>query len=199
MKPLRAALGFRLHTGWAAVVAVAHRPGKIEVLLRRRLELLPADGSIPRFVYHSAAEMEAADSAALVKRATAEARKTARAAVKEIVEMLRGMDVSLQAAGISTGSTKVPAELARILASHPLIHSAEGVLFQQAVAGACEHCELAILTVREREALTRAAEACGSTADRFRESLDGLRKTVGPPWGVDQKTATAAALLALHS
>lgn len=199
MPVLRAALGFRLHTGWAALVAVAQRPDKIEVLLRRRLELLPADGSIPRFVYHTAAELNAGESAALVKRATAGALKTARAAVKEIVEMLRRLDVSLDAAGIPTGSTKVPAELARILSSHPMIHSAEGVLFQQAVAGACEGCGLAIVTVREREVLTRAAEACGSDAARFRESLDGLRKTVGPPWGADQKTATAAALVALTS
>jgi len=199
MPVLRAALGFRLHTGWAAVVAVAGRAGKIEVLLRRRLELLPADGSIPRFVYHTAAELDAAEAAALVKRATTGAHKTARTAVKEIVEALRGLDVSLEAAGIPTGSTKVPAELARILASHPMIHSAEGALFQQAVAGACEHCGLAIVTVREREALTRAAEACRSDAARFRETLDGLRKTVGPPWGADQKTATAAALVALNS
>ena len=33
-----AAIGFRLHTGWAALVVAAGRPGKVEVLLRRRFE-----------------------------------------------------------------------------------------------------------------------------------------------------------------
>lgn len=199
MAILRAALGFRLHTGWAALVAVARRSEQIEVLLRRRIELLPADGSVPRFVYHTAAELEGTEPAALVKRAVAGSRKTAQAALKEIIEMLRRLDVTLEHAGIPTGSTPVPAALDRILASHPLIHAAEGALFQKAVAEACETCSLKIVTPREKDVFPRAAEACGSDAARFRESLDGLRKTVGPPWGADQKTATAAALLALAS
>jgi hypothetical protein len=199
MAVLRAALGFRMHTGWAALVAVAYRPGKIEILLRRRLELLPADGSIPRFVYHTAAEMDGRKSATLVKDAAAASNKTARAALKEIVEMLRRLDVSVEAAAVPVGSTKIPAELARILAAHPLIHAAEGALFRQSVTHACQSCGLKILSVREREVLPRAAEACGSDLAQFSESLNGLRVAVGPPWGADQKTATAAALLALSA
>jgi hypothetical protein len=57
--PTLAALGCKLHTGWAMLVAVAGDPGGIEVLLRRRIDLLPPDNSIPRFVYHQAAEMPA--------------------------------------------------------------------------------------------------------------------------------------------
>ena len=74
MAVARAALGFRLHTGWAAVVAAAGQPGKIEVLLRSRIELLPPDGSIPRFVYHEAAALDASGAAALVKRAASASR-----------------------------------------------------------------------------------------------------------------------------
>ena len=196
---MRAALGFRLHTGWAALVAAGQQHDHIEVLLRRRVELLPADGSIPRFVYHTAAELEGAEPAALVKRAAAGSQKTAKAALAEIVAMLRRLDVTLDCAGIPTGSTQVPDDLARILGAHPMIHAAEGALFQKAVAAACESCGLEIVTTKERDVFTRAAEACGSDAARFRESLDGLRKKVGPPWGADQKTATAAALLALKA
>jgi hypothetical protein len=198
MAVVRAALGFRLHTGWAALVAVAW-PGKIAVLLRRRVELLPADGSIPRFMYHTAAEMEAAEGAALVKRAVSAARKTAEAVLEEAVEQLRRMNIAVKAAGIPTGSTAVPDELNRILKSHPLIHAAEGALFHGAVASACESCGLKITAVREKELLARAAESYGTDTARFRHLLDELRKTTGPPWTTDQKTATAAALLALKS
>jgi hypothetical protein len=52
--------------------------------------------------------------------------------------------------------------------------------------------------LRERDLLTRAAEAYGTGAERFRKLVDELRKTAGPPWSVDQKTAAAAALLALR-
>jgi hypothetical protein len=199
MAVLRAALGFRMHTGWAALVAAARLPGKFEVLLRRRIELLPDDGSIPRFVYHTAAEMDRTESAALVKRAVAGSQKAARTALNEIVESLRRSEVAVESAGIPTGSTKLPPELAAILGSHPLIHAAEGALFQQAVSRACESCGLRVVTVRERDVFAQAAGACGSEVTHFRESLNELRAAVGPPWGADQKTAAAAALLALRS
>ena len=194
----RAALGFRLHTGWAALVAVTGGVEQTKILLRRRLELLPADESIPRFVYHSAAEMNPAESAALVKRAAAGAQKTAAVVLKEAVEELRRMGVAVHSAGIPTGSTTLPDELDRILKSHPLIHAAEGALFQRAVAHACETCGLKVTTVRERELMTRAAEVYGTEPARLRASLDALRKTAGAPWSADQKTATAAAWLALR-
>ncbi|HLK51407.1 MAG TPA: hypothetical protein VKT49_24870 [Bryobacteraceae bacterium] len=192
-----AGLGFRLHTGWAALVAIAE-PDKIEVVLRRRVELLPADDSIPRFVYHSAAEMDRAEAAALVKRSARAAEKTAGAALRETLDELRRMKIAVKTAGIPTGSTVPPRELDRILKSHPLIHAAEGALFQAAVARGCQECGLKITTVREKELLERAAEACGTEPARFRKSLDDMRKNAGPPWGVDQKTAAAAALLALR-
>jgi hypothetical protein len=198
MALVRAALGFRLHTGWAALVAIA-QPEKIEIVLRRRVELLPADDSIPRFVYHTAAEMERPEAAALVKRAARAADKTAAAAVREAVEELIRMKITVRAAGIPTGSTAVPEELDRILKAHPLIHAAEGALFQRAIARGCEECGLRITTVREKDLQDRAASACETEPARFRKLLDDLRKSAGPPWSVDQKTAAAAALLALRA
>lgn len=197
MAAVRAALGFRLHTGWAAVVAVSGQRASVNVLLRKRIELLPGDGSIPRFVYHAAAEMDAAASAELVKRAASGAQKVARSALTEILEELRQQGVTVNVAGIPTGSTAVPSELAKILGAHPLIHAAEGELFLKAAAGACERCGLNVVTARERELWERAAAVDGMDAVRLRRKIDELRQSVGAPWSADQKIATAAALLAL--
>lgn len=197
MAALQAGLGFRLHTGWAAVVAAAVRSNQIEILTRRRIELLPGDESVPRFVYHQAAERGAKESAALVKRAVAGSRQTARAAVKDVLEWLRRMDIAVDRAGIPGGSTRVPANLAQILGSHPLIHAAEGALFHSAVTQACASAGLEVVTMRERDVLARAAAAQGIGEAGFRKSLDDLRKTIGPPWTADEKIAAAAALLAL--
>ncbi len=197
MALVRAALGFRLHTGWAAVVAAAVRSNQIEILTRRRIELLPTGGSIPRFVYHQATELDAKESAALLRRAAAGSRQAARAAVKEVLEWLQRRDIEVEGAGIPGGSTAVPADLAQILGSHPLIHAAEGALFHAAVAGACERAGLKVVTVRERDAVSRAAAARGIAEPQFRQSLNDLRKTIGPPWTADQKIAAAAAVLAL--
>jgi len=193
-----AALGFRLHTGWAALVVVAGAAGKFEVLLRRRVELLPPGEAIPRFVFHHAAELPAAQAAELIERAEDASRKAAQTAVKDVLDHLRSLDRVAKAAGFACGSRPVPKDLAVVLRSHPMIHSAEGALFQRAVASACESCGLASIAAREREVWTKAAATWSLAEASLCEQVDGLRKSVGAPWGTDQKTAMAFALLALR-
>jgi len=85
-----------------------------------------------------------------------------------------------------------------VLRSHPMIHAAEGSLFQRALASACQGCGLTVISVREREVWLNAASAWSLKEAELHEQVDGLRKSVGAPWGTDQKTATAFALLALR-
>jgi hypothetical protein len=103
----RAALGFKLHTGWAMLVAVAGQPGEIQVLFRRRIELLPRDESIPRFVYHEAAELPLPRATALVKRASEASQKAARLAVKEVLRELDSRGAKAAVCGVLSGSTPV--------------------------------------------------------------------------------------------
>ena len=195
----RAALGFKLHTGWAALVAVAGHPGEIQVLLRRRIELLPSDNSIPRFVYHEASELPLEQATELVKRATKASTDAARLALKESLEDLGSRGVRVDVCGVLAGSTSVPDDLSAILRSHPRIHAAEGALFQNATVAACESRGLTVVQAREREVWTRAADAWGVAEAGLRRNVDALRKTLGPPWSADHKTSTAIALLALKS
>jgi hypothetical protein len=193
-----ATLGFRLHTGWATLVAVSGEPDRLEVLLRRRIELLPPGDVIPRFVYHAAAELRAPQAAELIQRAEAASQEAARAAVKDVLDHLRSLDCTVKAAGIASGSKPLPKDLFAVLHAHPMIHTAEGVLFQQAVAWACRRCGLDVVSAREREVWHAAATLWGVKEAGFRKQVDGLRKSVGAPWGTDQKTAAAFALLALQ-
>jgi len=193
-----AALGFRLHTGWAALVAIAGVPGKFQVLLRRRIELLPRGDSVPRFVYHKAAELRPSDAAELVSRAEAASEESARTAVKEVLAPLGALTIVVKAGGIPCSSRPVPTDLSAVLRSHPMIHTAEGVLFQRAVTSACQACGLAVISVREREVWRSVSTSWSLKEEEMRTQVDGLRKSVGAPWGTDQKTATAFALLALR-
>jgi hypothetical protein len=195
----RAALGFKLHTGWAALVAITGQPGRLEVLLRRRIELLSPGESVPRFVYHAASELPPSQAGDLVRRAEAVSQEAAKTAIKDVLEHLQSLNLAVKAAGISSGSTRVPKDLSAALRSHSLIHAAEGVLFQQAVASACKACKLAVISLRERDVWLNAATAWGLKETELRRQVDGLRKSVGAPWATDQKTATALALLALGS
>ncbi|HKV78403.1 MAG TPA: hypothetical protein VJP02_09700 [Candidatus Sulfotelmatobacter sp.] len=193
-----AALGFRLHTGWAALVAIAGTPGKFQVLLRRRIKLLPRGDSVPRFVYHKAAELPLSEAVELVSRAEAASEESARTAMKEVLDHLGSLAVEVKAGGIPCSSRPVPTDLSAVLRAHPMIHTAEGVLFQRAVTSACQVCGLAVISAREREVWRTAASSWSLTEEELRQQVDGLRKSVGAPWGTDQKTATAFALLALR-
>ncbi len=169
MPPVPAALGFSLHTGWAAAVVVTGDPRKVEVILRLRLELLPSGGC-------------------------REAHRT----VQEAFEASSSAGRKIVAAGIPTGSTKLPGDLSKILAAHALIHAAEGHLFSQAIVAACQSCGVHPVTVRLRDIWGKAAAACEMEEKELRGAVDNIRKTVGPPWSRDQKIATVAALLALR-
>ena len=93
------ALGFRAHSGWAALVAVAGSPRPacppIEPLVidRRRIEL--ARAGVPVQPYHAAAELELKQAAELIARCAQEACELAREALLGRVAQLRqkGYDV----------------------------------------------------------------------------------------------------------
>jgi hypothetical protein len=195
---VRAALGFKLHTGWAMLVAVAGQPGEIQVLFRGRIALLPPDESVPRFVYHQAAELPLSQATALVKRAREASQKAARFAMKDVLRDLESRGAKPDVCGVLSGSTSVPDDLSRILRSHPLIHAAEGALFQQAIVSACESCGLTVTAAREREVWSRTAAAWGLSEAGLRKEMNALRKSVGAPWSADHKTSAAIALLALR-
>jgi len=77
--------------------------------------------------------------------------------------------------------------LAAILAAHPLIHTAEGELFRDVLVWAARECRLPVTGVREK-----ALDAASL------KRVDGLGKSLGPPWTQDQKYATVAALMAAY-
>lgn len=196
--PAPAALGFKLHTGWAVLVALAGDASKPDVLMRRRIELLPQDASVPRFVYHEAAKLSVSQAVVAIRRAEGVSLEATRHAVDNALADLRALDRPVQSAGLSSGSKPVPENLATVLGSHPLIHTAEAALFRQAVASACGSCGLKVVSVQERKVWTETAATWGVKEALLQKRVGGLRKTLGAPWSTDQKTAAAFALLALR-
>jgi hypothetical protein len=199
MPPARVALGFKPHTGWAVVVALTGTPDGPTILLRRRIALVPEDDSIPKHMYHAAQELGTIEGAKVVARATVACEKVAFDAVRAIVRDLRTQGKSVVCAGIATGSGKAPAELAAILRAHTLVHSAEGAFFVRMLAQACAALKLEVIAAREREVWDEAAAAWGLAPANLRSSIDGVRAVAGAPWSIDQKVASAVALLALRT
>jgi hypothetical protein len=117
--------------------------------------------------------------------------------VNEVREHLGSLVLEVQAAGIASGARPVPQDLSAVLA-HPLMHTAEAEPFRRAIRSACKSWSLPDISAREREVWPNAARAWGLKEAELRLQVDRLRKAAGAPWGTDQKTATAFALLALR-
>src|SRR5437762_12413779 len=143
-----AALGFRAHSGWAAVVAIAGPIKSPEVVGRRRIGL--ADPKIPRPVqpYHAAQEMELKDAEAYIGKFTVEARNFATQAIHAAIRELRSEGFQAIGCGIVSGSGRPAPTVEAALASHPLLHTAEGELFRNAIIHAAERCRLPVHGVR---------------------------------------------------
>jgi hypothetical protein len=183
-----ATIGFRLHTGWAMLVAVAAEGDALRVLHRCRMELLPP--GLGRFVYHEAATLPLAEAERVIESVRRTAEDTALAALRSALQNLK-----VASACIPTGSASVPDDLAAVLRSHARIHAAEGALFAGAIASACKRLKIPLITVRERDLWSRASANAGMSEAELKAGIDAVRKTLGPPWTADHKIATAAALV----
>jgi hypothetical protein len=185
---MRTALGFRAHSGWAAVVAVAGTVDAPRILERRRIVI--ADPDIPgsKQPYHAAAELPFPKAEALVRRATESSRGLALEAVSALLKALRSKGHDVAGCGILRGSGRALPALQGILAAHPLIHTAEGEMFRDVLVWAGEECGLRVTPVREKELDAVSLQ-----------HLASLGKLIGPPWTQDQKCAALAGLLSLRT
>jgi hypothetical protein len=190
---VRAALGFQARTGWAALVALAGTADAPVLALRRRIELV--DGSVPAHVFHAAKESD--DPRLLVQSARRVTRTVARRAVREAVRELEHEGHRVVGMGLGVGTGTVPDRLEAILASHALLHAAEGELYRQALIDAGDHYELPVVQLPRRTIADDAATALGVRPSVLRDRVAAMGRAAGPPWRQEQKEAVLAACVAL--
>ncbi|HEX9186911.1 MAG TPA: hypothetical protein VGB87_07560 [Vicinamibacteria bacterium] len=189
-----ASLGFRAHSGWAALVAVAGPGAEPIAVLRRRLVL--SEGT-PRQPFHAAEGRPFATAEELIFRSTEEARALAERAVKDAVAELRAAGHEPVASGLLLAAGRSLPGLREVLASHALIHAAEGELFREALRQASRRHGLGLLEVRERELEGRAARSLRQPLAGIQRCVAGWGRELGPPWTQDEKRAALVAWLAL--
>ena len=97
-----------------------------------------------------------------------------------------------------TASGRELPPLAGILAAHPLIHTAVGEFFRNAICSACEGLRLNVLRVREREVESAAKASLGRSAAAVMKQIANAGKSLGSPWTQDHKKAALAAWMAVH-
>jgi len=192
-----AAIGFRVHSGWTSLVAVALEKNQPIVLLRTRPHLVETFSYTFRQPYHTAEKMELGEARGFLAQQRKEARHLARAAIRAAREQISQQGFRLTRAALLLASGRPLPELAKILASHSTIHAADGEFFREAVLYAASRAALPLAAIRERNLLPQASSQLRRKPSELGKLIAGLGKPLGAPWTQDEKFATLAAWLAL--
>jgi hypothetical protein len=192
-----AALGFRAHSGWAAAVTVSGTPRRPEILDRRRIEI--ADPSIPGSLqpYHAAEELPFARAKDLLKRCEEGSTRLAHKAVGKLVSDVAAKGYAIAGCGLLLASGRPLPRLESVLASHALIHAADGEHFRDALVRAGKRHGFSVLRVPEREIYAAAAKRFRIPATDLQARVNDAGKPLGLPWTADQKLAALVAWLVL--
>jgi hypothetical protein len=193
----RAALGFQMHSGWGVLVAVSGVPRAIEILARRRI--VTADPEMPGAIqpYHHAMNLEFPEKH-LANCAVA-SKHLAAAAIADLIAELNASHYRVVCAAVLLASGRSLPPLEKILAAHPLIHTAEGEFFRHTATQACEDLQIPVTAIKQRDLDERAKATFGKLASAVHSTIENLGKTIGPPWTKDHKTAALAAALLLST
>lgn len=196
---MKAAFGFKAHSGWAALVLVGIEGGRAQVLDRRRLELTGPGETWAKAPYHAAEELKPDVARKLVQRGLAVARRNTGRALRDETRRATEAGHQVAACAVLMGEPMPPWSTDQILAVHFRMHKAEGVLWREAIVNAAEEIGLRPVPVDEKRLAEAAREALGATPAGVAKRIARMGSGIGPPWGKDQKDAALAALIALQS
>ena len=195
MKP--AALGFRVHSGWTSLIALALEDNEPIILARQRPHLVATFSYTFRQPYHTAEKMTLDEAEAFLTQQQGEARRLALQALRAAQTEATQQGYQLTRAALLLASGRPLPELAKILVSHSIIHTADGEFFREALLHACARAKLAVTKIKDRELLATASATLRQKPPALTRFVSDLGKPFGSPWTQDEKFATLAAWIAI--
>ena len=190
-------MGVRVHSGWGALVVVSGEAATVEVIERRRIVLTDPQVAGANQPYHWAAKMGLLEAEEYVSGCAVVSERLALVAAGDLIRELHNRDYEVKGVAVLLASGRALPALSEILASHALIHTAEGEFFRKAFWRACERLEIPVTALRERDLEERAQAAFGKVAAQVQRRISTLGRFLGPPWTEDQKKAAVAASIVL--
>jgi hypothetical protein len=190
-------LGFRVKSGWAAVVLLtepAHSPQLSDV---SRIEL--CDPRLPetRQPYHAAMGKLETESTKLNQRERV-VRNISQQSLTRLLKGYRQKGFRIMRAALVVGSQIDPANIAN---PHIRAHALEGRLFRSAVAETLQDHEIHTDVLLERDAYASVAARLKQSSRDVKRAIQDLGRSTpakGGPWRAEQKLAALAALFALR-
>jgi hypothetical protein len=193
----QAAVGFRVHSGWSALVAVSLEKDGPIVLSRERVHLVETFIYKFRQPYHTAERMPLEKARVFVDASLVEAKRLAGGALRSTQKELGNKGYELARGALLLASGRKLPGLESILLSHALIHTADGEHFREALRHAGADCGVEMACIKERELLDLGVKTLRTKRDRLLRRLTGLGTGFGSPWTQDEKYAALAAWLVL--
>lgn len=170
MKPPRGScvLGFAAHSGWTAVVVIGGTRTKPRVLARERFELADESLAGSRQPYHAIEGLPLGEASARLAMLKAFTARLAARGIHTLLQTARAAGLEPAAAGILDSSGRDSRKLEAILASHALIHAADGNHFREARGAACAAERLPCTRIRRQDLTGEAARNRSQRIRRLR-------------------------------
>jgi len=184
------------HTGWAHMVCVVAGDGVPSVIERRRVALI--ERGLPTQPYeHDSTAMREDEAQALVERVRRSVASHTADALHRVVTELAPTHTVVALAIRKPPFPRLPKSIATIRASHRLVCSADGMLYQLAICRAARQLGLDVQLCRRGDETSRAAQVLDVTPGDVEEFITGTGRPAGPPWTQEHRRAYAAGIAAL--
>ena len=173
----RAALGVRMHSGWGVLVAISGDADSTEIVDRRRIVVTDAKHFRGQAALSLCGRARASESPRNILPIVP---RSPSAWLSQLSKAWsgnwRGAIIMWWVPPYFWHRVRSLPCLSNILASHPLIHTAEGEFFRDAVKKACERLEIPVTAIRERDVDEQAKQTFGNTTNRMQRKISGLGK-----------------------
>jgi hypothetical protein len=175
------------------VVVVTGDVDHLEVLIRSRVEMADPDLAGSKQPYHEVEGLPLEEAEGRLERLRASAGTMAHDGIRALLDDIDRSNSAPRAAGILDSSGRKGDSLADVLASHALIHTADGNHFREALAEGCARCGLTVIRIRQRDLIDRAAATLRKSPAQLAATVRTIGRPLGAPWGADQKSAALLA------
>jgi len=182
-------LGFRVKSGWAAAVLIAHSGKSPTVIDSRVIELADPDVAHSRQPYHAGLGTAQTDTAK-VTRLVRGIERFSRRTIKGLLDEYRATH-RLRRAAVVASSLTDPASIAN---QHMRARASEGRLFRTVLVDGLENCDIRVRVVLEREVYELLGKALRLRPSEAKHKVAALGESVAR-WRAEQKVAAAAAWL----
>jgi hypothetical protein len=189
----RAALGFRVKSGWAAAVVLTGSACSPQLCDVQRIDF--SDPQLPetRQPYHAAMGKLETDPRKIDRRVRV-VRSIAQRSIATLLAGYRQNGYSIRRAALVVGSRIDPASVTN---PHIRAHAFEGRLFRSVVEKSLQTHRIRTDVLIERDAYMQAAIQLKQSNENVRRTVQNFSRETEAPWRAEQKLAALAAWLAL--